>query len=424
VTPVASRPPLARRRAGRVVAGVAGGVADHLQVSVTWVRAGLVALVGVYGSGALAYALLWMFVRPEPRGVPRAVPADERRRAVGLLVLAAGIALLGAVAGHPLSAWVVGPLGVCALGAAIVWREADEAPVAGEPEAPAARVPSRQRSRSGTALLRVLVGALCVLAGMGAFLFGNLRLDQVQFGLLAIIVTVVGVAVLTVPWWLRLARDLGEERRARIVTAERAEIAAHLHDSVLQTLALIQRQAEQPREVLRLARSQERELRAWLHGPDSHRVGAGPRAAGLTEALAAAAAEVEDTYAVTVRPVVVGGDRVLDDRLRALVLAAREAMVNAAKHAGVAEVSVYAEVEQRSEGMAVHVFVRDRGCGFEPQAVPADRHGLAGSVRARMQRHGGTVELRTAPGEGTEVHLSMPAQHPAAEATVVDRSVR
>ena len=220
--------------------------------------------------------------------------------------------------------------------------------------------------------------------------------------------TLVGVAVITVPWWVRLVRDLGEERRERIVEAERAEIAAHLHDSVLQTLALIQRQSDQPREVLRLARGQERELRTGCTGPAA----TGARAASATRPGRGAdrrarrrgrrgRGHLRARRAAGRRR----GDRPLDDDLRALVLAAREAMVNAAKHAGVDEVSVYAEVEPDE----VHVFVRDRGAGFDPDAVPDDRHGLADSVHGRMARHGGTVRLRTHPGEGTEVHLRMPA---------------
>jgi signal transduction histidine kinase len=293
-----------------------------------------------------------------------------------------------------------------AAGAAVVWREADE----GQRQA----APGRRRPGAGwrsgwrAALLRVVAGVLFVAAGIAVFLVGKLDLGQVQFGLLAVLATLAGVAVITVPWWVRLVRDLGEERRQRIREAERAEIAAHLHDSVLQTLALIQRQSDSPREVLRLARGQERELRTWLYGARGYRRGGTADdptlGAGLTEALATAAAEVEDTYALTVRPVVVGGDRPLDDGLRALVLAAREAMVNAAKHAGVDEVSVYVEVEPDE----VNVFVRDRGAGFDPDAVPDDRHGLADSVRGRMERHGGKVRLRTRPGEGTEVHLCLP----------------
>ena len=413
--------PLRRRRSGRLMAGVAGGVADHLGADVLWVRGAFVALTAVSGAGVVAYGLLWVFVRQEDARVERVVPARERQQALGLAALGLGIGLAASALGNSSLGWIVGPIGVAVVGAALVWREADEA--------------QRRRLTGGgrragwrAGLLRVLLGALFVAAGIAVFLLGRLDLGQVQFGLLAVLATLVGVAVITVPWWVRLVRDLGEERSQRIREAERAEIAAHLHDSVLQTLALIQRQSDSPREVARLARGQERELRSWLYGRAGQdragRSGAAPTpgsgaADSLVAALAAAAAEVEDTYALTVRPVVVGGDRTLDaggeagtnGALRALVLAAREAMVNAAKHAGVDEVSVYAEVEPDE----VNVFVRDRGAGFDPDAVPADRHGLADSVRGRMDRHGGTVRLRTAPGEGTEVHLRMPTPAPVPE---------
>lgn len=410
--PVSSARPLARRRNGRFVAGVAGGVADHLGVRVLWVRAAFVLLVGINGAGVLAYGLLWIFLRQESTDVQRVLGRGERQQAMGLAALGIGAGLAAAAVGSTVVGWIVGPLGVAAVGAAVVWREADEA--------------QRRRwtagARSGvtgivgggrTALLRLIAGAVFVASGIGVFLLGNLDLSQVQFGLLAVLATLLGVGVLTVPWWVRLMRDLSEERRERIVEAERAEIAAHLHDSVLQTLALIQRQSDEPREVLRLARGQERELRHWLYGPTGY--GRSARASGeptlesgLAAAITAAAAEVEDTYAIDVRPVVVG-DRPLDDGLRALVLAAREAMVNAAKHAKVGEVSAYVEVEQTE----VHVFVRDRGIGFDPDAVSDDRHGLADSIHGRMKRHGGAVRLRSTPGEGTEVHLSMPVDGPA-----------
>jgi signal transduction histidine kinase len=390
-----------RRRSGRLVAGVAGGVADHLGTDVFWVRAAFVALTAVTGVGVIAYGLLWVFVRQEDASVVRTLHRRERQQALGLAALGLGIGLASSALGNSALGWVVGPLGVAVAGAAVVWREADAA--------------QRRRWTAGgwgsgwrAALLRVVAGTLFVAAGIAVFLLGNLDLGQVQFGLLAVAVTLVGVGVLTVPWWVRLVRDLGEERRERIREAERAEIAAHLHDSVLQTLALIQRQSDSPREVARLARGQERELRSWLYGAGGYRRAGTPGdpavGAGLADALAAAAGEVEDTYALTVRPVVVGGDRPLDDDLRALVLAAREAMVNAAKHAGVDEVSVYVEVEPDE----VNVFVRDRGAGFDPDAVADDRHGLADSVRGRMARHRGTVRLRSAAGEGTEVHLRMP----------------
>jgi signal transduction histidine kinase len=395
-------PPLVRRRSGRFMAGVAGGLADHLGIRVLWVRIALVVLVALNGAGALAYGLLWIFVRQEPTDTGRVLGRNERQQALGLVALAVAAGLSGAAIGDTVIGWIVGPLGVTAVGAAVVWREADEA----QRRRWAAGARSGVSGGGRTALLRVLAGAVFVAAGITVFLVGNLQLGQVQFAVLAVIATLVGVAVITVPWWLRLVRDLTEERRQRIVESERAEIAAHLHDSVLQTLALIQRQSDQPREVLRLARGQERELRSWLYGPAGYgrpSMAEPGRAAGLAEAITTAAAEVEDTYAIDVRPVVVG-DHPLDDDLRALALAAREAMVNAAKHAEVGEISVYVEVEEGE----VHVFVRDRGVGFDPDEVSADRHGLADSVHARMNRHGGTVRLRSTPGEGTEVHLSMP----------------
>ena len=202
-------------------------------------RAAFVALMAVSGAGVLAYGLLWIFVRQEAVTVERPVPARERQRALGLAALGLGVGLAASALGNSTLGWVVGPLGVAIAGAAVVWREADEA--------------QRRRwagagARTGwrAALLRVVAGALFVAAGIAVFLLGNLDMGQVQFGLLAVLATLVGVAVITVPWWVRLVRDLGEERSERVREAERAEIAAHLHDSVLQTLALIQRRPTRP----------------------------------------------------------------------------------------------------------------------------------------------------------------------------------
>jgi signal transduction histidine kinase len=388
-----------------VVAGVSVGIADHLGMPVLWVRVVFAVLAGLAGAGLVAYALLWAFVPAAETGVKRPSTAREQQQAVGLVALGVGLTLAAAALGTSWGGWVTGPLGVALIGAAVVWREAD----AGQ----------RTRWRSGAgavfggggrmALLRVLAGVALVASGITVFLLNQGNLSQLRFALLAAFATLVGVAVLTVPWWLRLVQALGEERRARIRTEERAEIAAHLHDSVLQTLALIQQQSDSGREVRRLARGQERELRSWLYGPQGYgraaeapADGGEPALATFAAALHALAGEVEDTYAVSVQVVVVG-DCGLADPMPALVQASREAMVNAAKHAGVAELSVYAEVEPEQ----VHVFVRDRGGGFDPAAVSADRHGLADSIRGRMERNGGTVTLRTAPGEGTEVQLAM-----------------
>ena len=237
---------------------------------------------------------------------------------------------------------------------------------------------------------------MLVAAGVGSFLLLSGTLSAARDGLVAAVAVLAGLALLTAPLWWRLVADLTEERRERIRSQERADLAAHLHDSVLQTLALIQRHADSPREVARLARGQERELRTWLYRPEDR------QESNLAAALDAAAAEVEDAYVVQVESVVVG-DVPVDEHLAALVNATREALVNAAKHAGVGTVSLYAEVEPEQ----VTVFVRDRGAGFDPDAVRDDRHGVRGSIVGRMERHGGTAAVRSRPGAGTEVELTM-----------------
>lgn len=398
-----------RRRSGRAVAGVAGGLADHLGIAVLWVRVAFAVLAAFGGAGVMAYGLLWVFV-PQTRNESKQneVSPREKQQARGLLAMGIGLAVgVGALSGM-LNGWVAGGIAVTLVGAALVWREADEQQRRRWKTSGVVRTVVGQGGRS--ALFRVLTGAVLVVTGIAVFLARSVALDQMQFALLAVLATLVGVAVLTVPFWLRLVRDLGEERTERIRTEERAEIAAHLHDSVLQTLALIQKQNDAPREVLRLARGQERQLRGWLYGPSGYGGGqaadsgaAEPK--GLSEAIARACGEVEDTFAIKVLHVVVG-DCPLDERLTGMVYAAREATVNAAKHAGVGEVSVYAEVDQD----AVEIFVRDRGKGFDPSTVPEDRHGLADSIRGRMERGGGELRLRTGPGEGTEVHLRMPRE--------------
>jgi signal transduction histidine kinase len=238
-----------------------------------------------------------------------------------------------------------------------------------------------------------------VLAGIAVFLAANNALEATRQVVLAVIVTAAGLALILYPWIRRLVDELATERRERIRSEERAEVAAHIHDSVLQTLAMIQRNADRPKELVALARRQERELRSWLYGGDErHAPGS------LAAAVTAMAEEVEAVHGIEVDVVTVG-DCPVDDRVEALVGAAREAVVNAAKHAGVPLVSVFVEAgEQR-----VTAFVRDRGQGFDVDAVPADRRGIAESIRQRVQRHGGRVTITSSPGgEGTEVALEVP----------------
>jgi signal transduction histidine kinase len=216
------------------------------------------------------------------------------------------------------------------------------------------------------------------------------------------VLVLVGAALLLGPWWLGIARDLAEERRARIRAEERAEMAARVHDSVLQTLAMIQRRADQPQQVIQMARAQERELRAWLF--DGRAPGSlDGEDMTLASGIRLIQQEVEAQHGVPVEAVTVG-DCDLDDDLRTLLAAAREATVNAAKWSGADVVSLFAEVEPGE----VSLFVRDRGRGFDTDAVPEDRKGLAESVHGRMTRHGGSASVRSTPGQGTEVSLTMP----------------
>jgi signal transduction histidine kinase len=240
---------------------------------------------------------------------------------------------------------------------------------------------------------------LLVLGGLVAFAPPIGSWGALRSALVGTVVVVVGLAVALGPAIARLVTAYGEERRERILAAERADVAAHLHDSVLQTLALVQRKADDPREVRRLARRQERELRGWLlHGEELV-----PDAPTLGATLEAIAADVEDTYGVPVDVVRVR-DCESDAALEPLVLAAREAIVNAAHHSGAPAVSVYLEVEPSR----VTVFVRDRGRGFDRDAVPEDRRGIAHSIVGRLGRHGGTASIQTTPGDGTEVELVLP----------------
>lgn len=410
----ASAPPNRRlRRAAdaRVVAGVAAGLAEHLAVDVVLVRIAFALLVAFSGAGILLYAAFWAVVPGLPVSAARVPVAGQTRllALVGIgLLAAAGLAV--ALVVRPDSTAAGWPFVVAGVGVALIWRQAGDAQRARWAALPGrlawrAATPeprATQAGRRGMTVLRIAAGVSLVAVGMTGFLAANGALVQARQGLLSTVVVVAGLALVSAPWWLRMASELAGERRERIRSQERAELAAQLHDSVLQTLALIQRHADDPRSVQGLARGQERELRSWLYAPA--RTAAGDR---LATALEEVAADVEEAHGVTVDVVVVG-DCELSERTAALVQAAREAMVNAARHSGASAVSLYAEVEDRR----VSLFVRDRGCGFDPAAVPADRFGIAESVVGRMARYGGTARLSSRRGEGTEVELCLPRATP------------
>ena len=387
------RPPTAprlyRRTRHRILGGVAGGIADHIGVSARSVRIVFVLLTLFGGVGVVLYGVFWI-VLPPPPGQPERIRATWVQWVLGAIL---AIVAIGVVAHTlPLGSLFV-PSVLAIFGAALIWRQASETQRARWWRLSRSSLSAESGQRIG--LLRILIGISLVVLAAGAVVIGT-DLSAAREAFVAVIVAVVGLALITGPWWIRLVSELGEERAERIRSQERAELAAHLHDSVLQTLALIQRNSDSPREVARLARGQERELRTLLYGT---RTSSGQ----LADAVRAAAGEVEDDYAIQVEVVVVG-DAVLDDKLAALVAASREALVNAAKHAGVSTVSLYVEADERG----ATAFVRDRGAGFDIDAVGEDRHGLRSSIIGRIERHGGKVDVRSTPGTGTEIEISMP----------------
>ena len=364
----AAFPTVERSERGRVLAGVCAGVADTVGVDATFVRLAVALLSFAGGAGIVAYLGGWSLL-----AAPGAQAPGRRRRVAGVVLLVWSVIL--ALGGVGLAGSLVWPLALVAAGLVL----AAGAVTFGL---------SERRTRLGAAIL--------VVAGVVLFLGENTRGSATT--LLAPGAVAVALILVLAPWAFRLAHERDAERAARIRTEEREELAARVHDSVLQTLALIQREPNDARRVATLARRQERELRAWLY-PDRE-----PAAEGtLADALNTAAAEMEELHGVRIE-IVRTGDASLDERTNALVLAAREAMANASRHSGAAEVSVFLD----AEGGRVALYVRDRGSGFDPDAVAADRRGIAESIRGRMERVGGTARIVSAPGKGTEVELELP----------------
>ena len=382
----------------RVLGGVSQGLALHLGVDVWLLRSAFLLYCLLDGSGAVAYGAFWLLV---PLG---AVPPGERSaprpgaRMALLAALAAGAVLvIGMHGAGAHNQWgVVLPALAVAAGLAALWRQADD-----EQRARWLTVGSRPRPAD---YVRGSVGALVVLGGIAVLINSGSSWSQASRTLLAGSALLGGAVLIALPFLLRVVRDLSAERAERIRSQERAEVAALMHDSVLHTLTLIQRQSTDAAEVVRLARAQERDLRQWLYA-DQPRPGGKAAPLSFAQAVKAAVAEVEDRYGVVVEVVAVG-DTELDSRLRACVAAAREAVVNAAKYAGGASISVFTEVEASgTQAERVEVYVRDRGPGFDLAAVLPDRMGIRESVVGRMERHGGRATIKTAPGDGTEVRL-------------------
>ena len=387
------------------------GLAAHLGVRVGVVRIVMVLLTPLSFAGVALYVWFWVTV---PVGEPGQAAADLRPAAlsriaprlrqpgrtipltdigVGILLLIAGGLLIAVRSGAGIEySWVI-PTLILLAGTAIAWSQLDAVQ--------RGRFLSHAGGRTPVSVVRLLGGT--VVAGLGILLLVGQHedVDVLLRSAVAALAVLAGAALVLAPWWLRLVRELGDERAARARESERADIAAHLHDSVLQTLALIRARSDQPEDVARLARAQERELREWLYDDRT------TPGTSLAAELRALVAEIEDERGADVETVVVG-DRTPDAGTEALLQATREALMNAVRH-GRPPVSLYLEVGDRQ----VEVFVRDHGDGFDLDSVPADRFGVRESIIGRIRRRGGTAVVRCRPGR-TEVQLCLPVS-PASE---------
>ncbi|MEZ2390803.1 PspC domain-containing protein [bacterium RCC_150] len=441
------RAPLVRG-GDRMIAGVCSGLAVHLGWPVKFIRLGMVLASFAGGAGLVFYAWLWVMVPTADESVRRnarrpassiapavslapGIPGDVGEAAIGRtmsdgggpaaassapsavvpglgpwfrrrriqygkeILLGAGLLLVASILiarqlGVDVPLGTLIPAAAILGGAAIAWMQLDETRRAG--------LVDKTKADQAGGWVRLAAGLALVVAGVLVMVSGSGSWEQTWLALLASIAVLGGVALVLLPWGLKFWKDLEAERAGRVRETERAEIAAHLHDSVLQTLALIQRRAGSEQDVVRLARAQERELRAWLYRDAAKDAGL------LGERIKSAAAEVEDAHGHPVDVVTVG-DAGMTERHEALVQAAREAMLNAARHGG-GPVSVYLESSEAGS----EVFIKDRGPGFNLDDVPADRLGVRESMIGRMKRHGGSALINSNSG-GTEVRLKLPAEN-------------
>jgi len=398
--------PLRRDPDERLAGGVAAGIAAWRGFNVTSVRIVFV-LLALIPSGFCVplYVVGWLLIPAagEQTSIGHRARSDSRgiALAIGLATMLAFLLFIINVVGNGWIDSYAWPQLVTAAGLVLIWRNAtpEEQATLRRLTEPLGSAPN-PAARTRWSVVRLSVAAVLVFGGAGWLASAHESLALLR-PLGAVLLMIAGIVLVLGPWWLRIARDLVLERQAKVRAEERADISAQVHDSVLQTLALIQRRADDPQKVVWLARMQERELRSWLF--EGRAPGEADAAMTFAAGVRQIQQDVEARYGVPVEAVTVG-DCELDENLNALLLASREATVNAAKWSGAGVISLFAEVEPDS----VSVVVRDRGKGFDPAAVSADRKGLAESVHGRMARRGGTASVVSAEGEGTKVTLQMP----------------
>ena len=403
-----------------MIGGVCTGLAAHLGVDLRWVRLAFAIMLISPGLAVPLYIGLWIFTDAKPvtsqalssvahrraiEGAPGVQNLDSINRprksedwvflALGMLLLVLGTTITAGTA--PVMVGLI----VATLGVLLVWQTFGF------------RDSQGTHKNRWLHLASLVGGVVLLILGLGGTIavlsFQDSQLSNTSimgWALLASLLLIVGFVVVLVPLWLRLWTMANKSAMERAAEAERAEIASRIHDSVLQTLTMIQKNSQEPQTVT-LARSQERQLRQWLFGTEES---VAPET--LLGAVRVACGEVEDHYGIRVRPVLIGADRPTDDASLALVLAGREAMVNAAKHSHCDEINVFLDAEDESGD--IQLFVRDRGPGFSLDSIPADRQGVRQSIMGRMERAGGSVEIDS-DSSGTEVILTLPAQRSTAQ---------
>jgi signal transduction histidine kinase len=398
--------PLRRDPQDRLLGGVAAGIAEWRGFNPTTVRI-VLAVVGLWGGWVIPlYCIAWLLIPAKGSETSIGARARHDSRGIALAVAIGSLLCVILLVASALSNGAVASWGwpqvVSVFCLTLIWRNAPDSEQAAIRHLvePLESLGTGGGSGRRLTVIRLAASVVLLAGGVGWLLTTHERLSYLLAPVGGVLLVAGGLVLLLGPWWLRIARDLVLERQARARAEERADMAARLHDSVLQTLALIQRRADDPHQVVQLARAQERELRSWLfEGRAPGEVDATSFADGIRQIQR----DVEARHGVPVEVVTVG-DCVLEDDVGALLAAAREATVNAAKWSGASVVSLYAEVEPDK----LEVAVRDRGKGFDPDSVPGDRKGLAESIHGRMNRHGGTALVNSAPGEGTKVTLTLP----------------
>ncbi len=372
----------------RWVGGVASAISHELGVQPLVIRTSFVALAFVAGWGLLLYAVCWAALgffgsaaqspySPTPKG------ATSAHRHIAIAMIVIGLMLLFGLAAPDVIRQFTVPIGFILAGGLIAWTRVDQ-------------------TRGVTVLVRLVAGITVAAGGIIALTTAaTLSVVNIITALVVGIAVVAGITIVAAPSVIQMGRALDDERLDRIRNDERARISAHLHDSVLQTLTLIQRNADDPAQTAALARQQERELRAWLYGPTS----AGPDSVHLGQAIERAAGDIERMHGVKIEVVSIGDTgAAVDGDLTMLIAAVGEAMTNAAVHSGAKTIDVFIERQSSS----IEVFVRDTGSGFDPSNVGADRRGLAESILGRMTRAGGYAVVHSSPGSGTEIELCLP----------------